>query len=148
MIEAYMNKRLCKLNRHDITSQLGDIHQIVAAPKFLCRSCARSSSDKNTLCKPAAIPSVSTKLVSEGKKQLRSGTSNGMTDKGKKAAKRSEKQNKKALKKQKKVLKKLEKVLKQQQKLLKKHPALQVKFADVNQRISSVSERSLQRQIH
>ncbi|MBF4365343.1 hypothetical protein EAY40_24560, partial [Vibrio anguillarum] len=29
------------------------------------------------------------------------------------------------------------------QKLLKKHPALQVKFADVNQRISSVSERLL-----
>ncbi len=143
-----MNKRLCKLNRHDIASQLGDIHQIVAAPKFLCRSCARSSSDKNTLCKPAAIPSSPAKLVLEGNKQPSSGVSNGMMAKGKKAAKRSEKQSKKASKKQKKVLKKLEKVLKQQQKLLKKHPALQVKFADMNQRSSSVSERSLQKRVH
>ncbi len=119
-----MNKRLCKLNRHDITSQLGDIHQIVAAPKFLCRSCARSSSDKNTLCKPAAIPSASTNLVSEGKKQLRSGTSNGMTDKGKKAAKRSEKQNKKALKKQKKVTEEVRKSAETAAKTVKETPCI------------------------
>ena len=51
-----MAKRLCKMNRKQIASNLGDIHRLVVAPKFVCRSCARSSATKNTLCKPAAIP--------------------------------------------------------------------------------------------
>ncbi len=51
-----MAKRLCKMNRKQIAANLGDIHRLVVAPKFVCRSCARSSASKNTLCKPAAIP--------------------------------------------------------------------------------------------
>jgi hypothetical protein len=51
-----MAKRLCKMNRKQIATNLGDIHRLVVAPKFVCRSCARSSASKNTLCKPAAIP--------------------------------------------------------------------------------------------
>ncbi len=51
-----MAKRLCKMNRKQIATHLGDIHRLVAAPKFVCRSCARSSASKNTLCKPAVIP--------------------------------------------------------------------------------------------
>jgi hypothetical protein len=31
----------------------------VSEPKFVCRSCARSSADKANLCKPAAIPPAS-----------------------------------------------------------------------------------------
>jgi hypothetical protein len=44
------------MNRKQIATNLGDIHRLVVAPKFVCRSCARSSAAKNTLCKPAAIP--------------------------------------------------------------------------------------------
>ncbi len=51
-----MAKRLCKMSRKQIAAELGDIHRLVVAPKFVCRSCARSSSAKDTLCKPAAIP--------------------------------------------------------------------------------------------
>ncbi len=51
-----MTRRLCKLNRHDIASNLGDIHALIASPKYMCRSCSRAASDKNHLCKPAAIP--------------------------------------------------------------------------------------------
>ncbi|MGR5235906.1 hypothetical protein [Vibrio alfacsensis] len=51
-----MAKRLCKMNRKQIAESLSDIHRLVVAPKFVCRSCARSSASKGTLCKPAAIP--------------------------------------------------------------------------------------------
>ncbi|UTZ20447.1 hypothetical protein [Vibrio campbellii] len=51
-----MAKRLCKMSRKQIAESLGDIHCLVVAPKFVCRSCARSSASKDTLCKPAAIP--------------------------------------------------------------------------------------------
>jgi hypothetical protein len=50
-----MAKRLCKLRRHDISRELTSIHKLVAEPKFLCRSCARASADKNSLCKPAPL---------------------------------------------------------------------------------------------
>ncbi|MFW7524751.1 hypothetical protein ACODM8_11465 [Vibrio ostreicida] len=51
-----MVKRLCKLNRHQIAEDLNDIHRLVAAPSFVCRSCARSSAKKASLCKPTTIP--------------------------------------------------------------------------------------------
>ena len=51
-----MAKRFCKLNRQDITEHLGEIHSLVTEPKFVCRSCARSSADQANLCKPTAIP--------------------------------------------------------------------------------------------
>ncbi|MDL5026001.1 hypothetical protein MID13_00395 [Vibrio gigantis] len=51
-----MAKRFCKLNRRDITEHLGEIHSLVTEPKFVCRSCARSSADQANLCKPTAIP--------------------------------------------------------------------------------------------
>ncbi|MDK9737851.1 hypothetical protein KI655_11095 [Vibrio sp. D404a] len=54
-----MAKRFCKLNRRDISEHLGEIHRLVSEPKFVCRSCARSSADKANLCKPAAIPPAS-----------------------------------------------------------------------------------------
>ena len=53
-----MAKRFCKLNRRDITEHLGEIHSLVTQPKFVCRSCARSSADQANLCKPTAIPPI------------------------------------------------------------------------------------------
>ncbi|NOH72811.1 hypothetical protein F0225_15880 [Vibrio pectenicida] len=54
-----MTKSLCKLSRKQIADGLGDIHRLVAEPKFVCRSCARSSAERGSLCKPAAIPPLS-----------------------------------------------------------------------------------------
>lgn len=51
-----MAKRFCKMNRKQIAENLGDIHRLVVEPKYLCRSCARSSASKDSLCKPSAIP--------------------------------------------------------------------------------------------
>lgn len=51
-----MAKRLCKMNRKQIAENLGEIHRLVVAPKYVCRSCTRSSAEKSSLCKPAAIP--------------------------------------------------------------------------------------------
>lgn len=51
-----MAKRLCKMSRKQIADNLGEIHRLVIEPKFVCRSCARSSASKGSLCKPAAIP--------------------------------------------------------------------------------------------
>ena len=127
-----MAQRLCKLSRHDITASLSDIHRIVAAPKYLCRSCARSSSDKKRLCKPQAF-SVNAPVAKEST----------TVDKSRKAAL---KVAKKTLKAQKKYQKKLEKVLKKQRKLAKKQQALQLKFAELNQATSS--EYSLTSQYH
>jgi Fe2+ transport system protein B len=127
-----MAQRLCKLSRHDITASLSDIHRIVAAPKYLCRSCARSSSDKKRLCKPEAF-SVNAPVAKEST----------TVDKSSKAAL---KVAKKTLKAQKKYQKKLEKVLKKQRKLAKKQQALQLKFAKLNQATSS--EYSLTSQYH
>lgn len=56
-----MTKRFCKMDRREIASQLGEIHQLVAAPKYLCRACARASSSKGSLCKPQAIPAIKSK---------------------------------------------------------------------------------------
>ncbi|GLT19062.1 hypothetical protein GCM10007938_28440 [Vibrio zhanjiangensis] len=54
-----MTKSLCKMSRKQIADGLTDIHRLVAEPKFVCRSCARSSAEKGLLCKPAAIPPLS-----------------------------------------------------------------------------------------
>jgi hypothetical protein len=53
-----MAKHFCKLNCRDITEHLAEIYSLVTEPKFVCRSCARSSADQANLCKPTAIPPV------------------------------------------------------------------------------------------
>lgn len=53
-----MAKRLCKMNRKQRDEDLSDLYRLVAKPKYLCRSCSRASSDKNTLCKPTSIASL------------------------------------------------------------------------------------------
>ncbi|WP_391088671.1 hypothetical protein [Vibrio sp. NH-UV-68] len=53
-----MAKRLCKMNRKQRDEELSDLSRLVAQPKYLCRSCSRASSDKNTLCKPTSIASL------------------------------------------------------------------------------------------
>lgn len=68
-----MTKRLCKLNRRDIQEHLGDIHRLVAEPKFVCRSCARSADDQSRLCKPAAIPPLSCQKKAQQEQQSQCG---------------------------------------------------------------------------
>lgn len=64
-----MAKRLCKMNRKQIAENLGDIHRLVVEPKYVCRSCARSSSDNSSLCKPTAIPPQACQDKSSGEQQ-------------------------------------------------------------------------------
>ncbi|WP_117235564.1 hypothetical protein [Vibrio maerlii] len=63
-----MTKRFCKLNRRDIAANLGEIHRLVSEPKFVCRSCARSSASKSSLCKPSAIPPASCQALPDKEK--------------------------------------------------------------------------------
>ncbi len=116
-----MSQRLCKLSRHDISASLPDIQRIVAKPKYLCRSCARSSADKHRLCKPQALNAVKPLNETLAHKKEQVGTD----------SKAALKAAKKALKAQKKYHKKLEKVLKKQRKLAKKQQALQAKFSEL-----------------
>ncbi|UTV27684.1 hypothetical protein [Photobacterium atrarenae] len=50
-----MAKSLCKYRRAEIGDQFAQISRIVSEPKFVCRSCARSASEKGYLCKPSSI---------------------------------------------------------------------------------------------
>lgn len=126
-----MTRRLCKLNRHDIATNLGHIHAMVSSPKYLCRSCSRAAQDKSLLCKPAAIPpqaclekprqqQCGLVLESLPKPTVSSSVAQVVSSLPTKRAEDNGKMGKKALKQQKKLNKKLAKALKKQQKLLKK----------------------------
>lgn len=133
-----MAKRLCKYNRRDIADSLGTIHSLVTESKYVCRSCARSSADIGTLCKPSAIPPAEcqTKSVTEKAScgllaEALTETSVGTVDQEKKAEQLSVKKAKKALKKQRKYQKKLAKILKKQKKLLNKQKSIEKQFANI-----------------
>ncbi|MFA0077286.1 hypothetical protein AB4427_03915 [Vibrio artabrorum] len=162
-----MAKRLCKLNRRDITEHLGEIHRLVTQPKFVCQSCARSSANEVNLCKPIAIPpldgqvkpdeeqlacgpfsetlSVSEKTLSEALK-----TTEGINKLSLKNTpldtpvidvnsdeKAELKRAKKAVKKQEKYNKKLAKMIKKQQKLFKKSQELESELEHLNVQLES-----------
>ncbi|EGU37346.1 hypothetical protein VII00023_18604 [Vibrio ichthyoenteri ATCC 700023] len=152
-----MTKRLCKLNRTDIAAHLGDIHRLVTAPKYLCRSCARSSSDSSVLCKPAAIPPITCQQKPIEEQQQCGVLAEALHQQPlepmitlptvdhdmdfnhqEMLPKPQYKQAKKQAKKQKKYVKKLEKVVKEQQKLLKKHHKLEAKFGKMNLNFTSL----------
>ncbi|BDP28981.1 hypothetical protein [Vibrio vulnificus] len=143
-----MTKRFCKMDRREIASQLGEIHQLVAAPKYLCRSCARASSSKSSLCKPQAIPSLKSKAkpmsvkaaalpepIAEGQRPQTLLTAESVSafdinlpSLGKKQLK----QAKQALKKQRKYHKKLAKLAKKKVKQLQKREKLEGKLNKYN----------------
>jgi len=151
-----MAKRLCKYNRRDIADSLGTIHSLVTESKYVCRSCARSSADMGTLCKPSAIPpaicqsKTATEKASCGllAETLTESTTN-TTDQEQKSIQVSVKKAKKALKKQKKYQKKLARILKKQKKLLNKQKSIEKQFADIaSQTLSQASETETQIQLH
>ncbi|USD65227.1 hypothetical protein [Vibrio sp. SCSIO 43136] len=139
-----MTKRLCKYNRRDIAAELGTIHQVVAAPKFVCHSCSRAANDKTRLCKPASLPNHSlahavanpqsaVRLVpTEVTEQTSKPVETIKASKGQKA----DKAEKKALKKQNKQLKKIKKSLKKQQKLLKKLAKVEKRSQKLQQQLT------------
>lgn len=150
-----MARRLCKLDRRDIAASLGDIYSLVTEPKYLCRSCARSSADKEVLCKPAAIPpkECQAKPLEEQQScgllaEALSNTTQVIEPLSDKAAKKAFKQAKKRAKQQNKYHKKLEKVLKKQQKLLKKHQKLEMQFGKVNAQLSQYDKATGASQNH
>ncbi|MDN3700561.1 DUF3450 domain-containing protein [Vibrio artabrorum] len=158
-----MAKRLCKLNRRDITEHLGEIHRLVTQPKFVCQSCARSSANEVNLCKPIAIPpldgqvkpdeeqlacgpfsetlSVSEKTLSEALKINKLSLKNTPLDTPvidvNSDEKAELKRAKKAVKKQEKYNKKLAKMIKKQQKLFKKSQELESELEHLNVQVES-----------
>ncbi|WP_070970925.1 hypothetical protein [Vibrio sonorensis] len=165
-----MAKRFCKLNRRDIIANLGEIHSLVTEPKYLCRSCARSSSSKSSLCKPAAIPPASCQnkpleqqkecgllaealALSATENQVKEESivveslavdpQESLTQQAAPVNKKVLKKAKKTAKKQKKHLKKLNKVFKKQRKLLNKQKKLEGKFQAINQRIAFLQQNGV-----
>ncbi|WP_375752106.1 hypothetical protein [Vibrio sp. HN007] len=135
-----MAKRLCKLRRHDIAESLGEITSLVSESKYMCRSCARSSSEKSSLCKPLALshqpePSVVPEVQAE------------VTD-GVMLSKKVLKKAKKEAKKQEKYQKKLKKVLKKQKKMVKKHQELEKEFSSINMTLLSLNDSLSAQAIH
>jgi hypothetical protein len=48
-------KCLCELSKKDIEKQLAELSAEVARPAWICRNCARASSDRKRLCKPVRL---------------------------------------------------------------------------------------------
>lgn len=158
-----MTKRLCKYNRNDIVDNLGTIHHLVIEPKFLCRSCARSSSSKESLCKPTAIPpkecqnkpAIEKKRCALLEESLLPESASSIELEGsvvsaqKSVSKAALKKAKKSLKKQKKYQKKLQSILKKQKQLIKKQHAIEQQFANLTLQEASVGEFSVDNtQVH
>ncbi|CAH0542010.1 hypothetical protein [Vibrio marisflavi] len=158
-----MAKRFCKMNRQEIASSLGYIHQLVSVPKYICQSCVRTSSYKGSLCKPSLIPQSETKpqalqdqdksvavatvhsvSVEKPKNESERSLSNSSirvldsVDKGKSKSKKL----KKKLSKQKKQCKKLKKLLKKQSKLQAKHAKLQSKIYRLDGQLTTTSTQA------
>ncbi|MGC9421333.1 MULTISPECIES: hypothetical protein [Vibrio] len=115
-----MVKRLCKLNRHDIRTSMGEIQQLVMQPSYICGACARSAVDKSLLCKPQSLQIAKNDRLTQPLLSTTLGSQTSVSV-----------LTKKTLKKQKKYQKKLAKVLKKQHKLMKKQQALQGKFTEL-----------------
>jgi DNA-directed RNA polymerase subunit RPC12/RpoP len=49
------SKRLCKWKKSDYKEQLGQLRQLVADAKYVCKRCGRSANEKKALCDPAKI---------------------------------------------------------------------------------------------
>lgn len=139
-----MAKRLCKLNRHDIQSSMGQIKQLVASPKFVCRNCARSSAEKERLCRSDELRMSKSGLSKQKlSATLKLQTAEYPVARSSKAEEKSLKQARKQLKKQKKYHKKLKKLVKKQQALLKKHQVLEIRVREFNERIAKTDTASL-----
>ena len=51
-----MSKTLCDWSRKDIERDLERLAEIVRAPRWICRKCARAASADRYLCKPRPLP--------------------------------------------------------------------------------------------
>ncbi|MDG3086805.1 hypothetical protein P7F88_12195 [Vibrio hannami] len=132
-----MAKRLCKLRRHDITESFGEITRLVSQPQYLCGSCARSSIEKSSLCKPLAISHEKTEKVDFKPREDKAALPKNALKKAKKEAK-----------KQKKYQKKLEKVLKKQKKMVKKHQRIEKEMAHIDLALLNSNDSPSNQAIH
>ncbi|MFC1236676.1 hypothetical protein [Vibrio sp. F74] len=133
-----MTKRLCKLNRREISEGLGEIYSLVSDAKYLCRSCARSSQDSSQLCKPTAIPPHACLSKSKEEKQQCVVLADTLpipalpVEMRGEVTKKEIKKAKKQAKKQKKYVKKMASILDKQNKLLRKQKRIEEQFAKFN----------------
>lgn len=129
-----MSKRLCKMNHREIRSELGDIEKLVTKPNFMCLSCARSSSDKASLCKAKAL-TASEAIPITVLEPAKTNNQPMLVEMSPKKAK----QQKKAQKKAKKRDKKLHKLLKAQRKLVKKQQKLHRQLTKLEQGVLTMT---------
>lgn len=54
-----MPKTLCKWKKKDIDRHVDELAVLVAAPRFVCRNCARAAHSKSSLCKAMKLPQSS-----------------------------------------------------------------------------------------
>lgn len=141
-----MAKRLCKLRRHDIADSLGEISRLVSEPQYLCRSCARSSSEKSSLCKPLAISQevIAQEAALSTDVEVEPVIKEDAVILSKKVLKKAKKETKK----QKKYQKKLQKVLKKQKKMVKKHQELEKEFSHINMALLNLNDSLSNQAIH
>ncbi|MCG2838266.1 hypothetical protein L6J37_15640 [Photobacterium sp. WH77] len=58
-----MSRSLCKYRRSEISEKIASIAELVSAPQYFCRSCARVANGKSSLCKPGRLPVQGQKRV-------------------------------------------------------------------------------------
>lgn len=49
------SKKLCGWSSSRIREKQKKLHKLISKPRYYCASCARASSDKETLCSPKSI---------------------------------------------------------------------------------------------
>lgn len=52
---AKETKTLCKWDKDEIKDKLKELKKVVAAPRFICRKCARAAKKEEYLCKPEPL---------------------------------------------------------------------------------------------
>ncbi|WP_120510093.1 hypothetical protein [Photobacterium salinisoli] len=148
-----MTRSLCKYRRSEISEKIASIAELVSAPQYFCRSCARVANGKSSLCKPgrlpvqgkrtaAIIPSVTVASVMTPQpvsgqdpalppvgERLESGGMSGLpVGLLSVSVKKLDKQLRKLAKKKRKRLKKADKYLRKAEKYRKKSEKIQRKF--------------------
>ncbi|AXJ02414.1 hypothetical protein CYPRO_3180 [Cyclonatronum proteinivorum] len=52
------DKAFCKYDKKYIRENLSFFAELAAKPAYICRKCARASSQKNTLCRPVKLDKI------------------------------------------------------------------------------------------
>jgi hypothetical protein len=51
-------RTLCDWSKKEIRAEFDQLVELVAAPAFVCRKCARAAARESALCKPTRLPTA------------------------------------------------------------------------------------------